>query len=110
MVRADKESPIAASNPLVPLVAPHIDTSADIAIQVSCNEVCYSGLLFGDAFPNSEAFVINSQKQPTTLVTFATTFDRNAGPFRLFGSNTRPLEALFRDLCDEVNRLRLGST
>jgi hypothetical protein len=58
MVRADKESPIAASNPLVPLVAPHIDTSADIAIQVSCNEVCYSGLLFGDAFPNSEAFVI----------------------------------------------------
>lgn len=83
---------IAGSNPLALLLSPDINTKLDVTIQVSSNQVCYSGSLYGDAFPNSEAFVINSQNQATMLVTFATPHGPNLGPlFYLPGNGNRPM-------------------
>jgi len=81
----------AGSNPLQPL-APDIDTKLDISATNSPQQACYSGQMSGDAFPYSEAFVNNSSAASTTLVTFATPFDRNwAGPLLLFGDFNRDM-------------------
>lgn len=88
---------IAGANPLVP-GAPDINTKLDLTGASSSGQACYSGHLFGDAFPDSEVFVINSQKQPTMLQTFATTADRNLGVFLLIGDNNRGMGS-FSGVC-----------
>jgi len=80
----------AGSNPLVP-GAFDIDTKLDMSGQVISGQVCLSGHLYGDAFPNAEVFVVNSQEQATMLLTFTTPYDRNKGPWLLFGNNTRDM-------------------
>ena len=70
---------LAASNPLFP-GSPDIDTNLDISTQTNPGDACYTGHLFGGAFPNSEVFVVNSQKQAQMLITFQTTGDPNSGP------------------------------
>src|SRR5271166_3581791 len=81
----------AGANPLVP-GAPDIDTKLDIAAQVKSGQVCYSGHLYGDAFPNAEVFVVNSHDQATMLQTFATTGGQNTGPVHLLpGNNNRDM-------------------
>jgi len=81
----------AGSNPLVP-GAPDINTKLDMSGQTKSGQVCLSGHLYGDAFPNAEVFIVNSQEQPTMLLTFATPYDRNLeGPARLFGNNNRDM-------------------
>jgi hypothetical protein len=88
----------AGANPLVP-GSPDIDTKLDMSGQVNSQQVCYSGHLYGDAFPNAEAFVINSHMQALMLLTFATDADRNIGPFtRLPGSGTIDMGS-FSNLC-----------
>lgn len=78
---------IAGKNPLtVPQAfTPKIVTKLDITatLQASSGQVCFSGPLYGTAFPDSEVFVVNSQKQATMLKTWATTLGRNIGPFTL---------------------------
>ena len=81
---------MAASNPLDP-IAPDIDVKLDISVQVKPGQACYSGHLYGDAFPNAEVFVVNSHDQATMLNTFTTAGGRNSGPFRLFGNNNRDM-------------------
>jgi hypothetical protein len=88
---------IDGTNPLVP-PAPAIVTSMSVEVQVTPGQVCYSGNLKGNAFPNSEAFVINSLKQASTFHTFSTTYSRNGGPFELFGSNNRDM-GTFSNVC-----------
>ena len=89
---------IAGSNPLV-LGAPDIDTKLNLSARFSSGRVCLSGNLYGDAFPDSEAFIINPENQATTLVRFATTADRNLGPIKLLpGDNNRSMGS-FSGLC-----------
>jgi hypothetical protein len=81
---------VAGPNPLV-FGAPDIDTKLDVRGQFGAAQTCYSGHLYGNAFPNSEAFVINSQKEAKSLITFATTEGRNLGPFTLYGNKNRDM-------------------
>ena len=54
----------------------------------------FEGILHGDAFPNTEVFVVNSKDQATMLDTFTTDGGRNSGPiFNLPGNNDRPMGA-----------------
>ena len=89
---------LAASNPLFP-GSPDIDTKLDVSVQMNSDMAYYSGYLFGDAFPDSEAFIINSQKQPLSLITFHTTGDPNTGPIHfLSGNNNRDMGS-FKSKC-----------
>jgi len=69
----------AGSNPLVP-GSPAINTKLDFTPVWNSGQICYSGHLYGDAFPNAEDFVVNSQGQATMLLTFTTQGDPNTGP------------------------------
>jgi hypothetical protein len=90
---------MAGSNPLVPFgVAPDIDTKLDITGRSGVGQICYSGHLYGDAFPNSEVFIVNSQHQATMLITFSTPLDRNFGPFTLYGSGNANM-GIFASTC-----------
>ena len=88
---------LAGSNPLV-VPSPDIDTDLDVVLTEQSGQVCYSGHLYGDAFPNTEVFVINSKGQRTTILNFATTFDRNLGPDLLLGNNNRDMGS-FSNVC-----------
>ena len=89
---------LAGSNPLV-LGAPDIDTKLDIADLITSQQGCYAGHLYGDAFPNTEVFVVNSQKQPMMLIAFATDADRNIGPVSLLPGNNNREMGMFSDKC-----------
>jgi hypothetical protein len=73
---------LAGSDPLVPL-APNIDTYLNITGSETTGQVCFSGQVSGDAFPDTEVFVINSHGQAATLLNFATSYDGTAGPWTL---------------------------
>lgn len=88
---------LSGADPLVPL-APNIDNYLSIIGSATTEQVCYSGQLSGDAFPNTEIFVINSKGQATTLLTFATTYDRELGPWTLL-SPTIVAMGSFSDIC-----------
>ena len=88
---------IAGSNPLV-FGAPDIDTKLNVNGQFGGAQSCYSGHLYGDAFPNSEAFLVNSQKEAEALITFGTTEDRNLGPFTLYGNRNKDM-GVFAGVC-----------
>ena len=54
------------ANPLVfpQSLSPNIKTNLSITYQDSTpGQVCYSGSMYGNQFPNSEAFVVNSKSQ-----------------------------------------------
>jgi hypothetical protein len=85
------------ADPLVPL-APNIDMNLFITSSVTNGQVCYSGNLIGDAFPDTEVFVVNSEGQATTLMTYATTDGPNSGPWTLW--NPIPLSlGSFSNVC-----------
>jgi hypothetical protein len=81
----------AGSNPLYP-GSPDINTKFDFTPAWSSGQICYSGHLYGDAFPDAEVFEINSQNQATMLLTFATQGTPNGGPIEyLPGDNSRDM-------------------
>jgi len=85
------------SNPLA--LAPKIVTQMDISSKVGNGQVCYSGKVYGDQFPNAESFVINSQSQPVMLDEFSTPFSPNLGPFALLNPiNLLPM-GTFSNIC-----------
>jgi len=86
------------SNPLVRL-APDIDTKVDIRTQVNSGIACYSGHLYGDAFPDAEVFVLNSLNQPTMLITFATQGTPNLGPVLLLPGDNNDDMGSFSSVC-----------
>ena len=78
--------------------APSLDNYLSITGSATTEQVCYSGQLSGDAFPNTEIFVVNSKCQATTLFTFASTYDRELGPWTLL-SPTIVAMGSFSDIC-----------
>ncbi len=82
----------AGSNPLVPYpLSPDIDTKLDFTPVLSSGQICYSGHLYGDAFPDAEVFEVNSRGLATMLLEFTTTYGPNQGPFSLIGNNNRDM-------------------
>ena len=60
---------------------------------------CYSGHLYGDAFPDAEVFVLNSLNQPTMLITFATQGTPNLGPVLLLPGDNNDDMGSFSSVC-----------
>jgi len=85
------------ADPLVPL-APDIDDELVITGRATPGQVCYSGWLSGDGFPNTEVFIVNSKGQAETLLTYATTSSRNAGPWTLLSPITINMGS-FSNIC-----------
>jgi len=85
------------SNPLA--IAPSIVTQMDISGKTGNGQVCYSGKVYGDAFPNAESFLLNSQSQAVVLDDFSTSLDRNWGPLVLLNPiNIIPMGS-FSNIC-----------
>jgi hypothetical protein len=81
---------IAAANPLV--LSADIDVKLDVSIQVSGSQACYNGRVYGDAFPNVEAFVVNQNEEATMLNEFATSDGQHTGPYLFLpGNHNRPM-------------------
>jgi hypothetical protein len=90
---------MAGANPLVPF-APNIDTKLDLYGNVSSPAyTCYSGHLYGDAFPNAEIFMVNSSRQATMLHTFETEGDANTGPAEYLPNNNNRDMGSFSSVC-----------
>jgi len=88
----------AGANPLDPF-APDIDTKLDISAQTVGGQACYSGHLYGDAFPNAEVFVVNSHDQAVMLQTFTTTGGQNTGPIHFLPFNNNRDMGSFSNKC-----------
>ena len=93
------EVDIAAANPLVPF-APNIDATLDVyGGGASGGELCLSGDLSGDAFPDAEVFTRSLSGNATWLVQFATGGGQQNGPsLFLPGLNTLPMGS-FQNVC-----------
>ncbi len=89
----------AGANPLVPFIAPDIVTKLDITGQLNSAQACYSGKLVGNAFPNAEVFIVNSQQQAKMLLTFNTGSGPNVGPLTLYDPNTNQNMNSFPQTC-----------
>jgi hypothetical protein len=87
----------AGSNPLYP-GSPDINTKLNFTPVLRSGQICYWGHLYGDAFPNSEVFAVNSGALGTMLLTFTTSGDPNFGPTLLIGNNNREMGS-FADQC-----------
>jgi uncharacterized protein YjdB len=90
----------AGANPLIipQSLSPDIDTKLDFTPVWNAGQICYLGHLYGDQFPDSEVFVINSQNQSTMLLTFATSYGPNIGPFQLIGNGSADMGS-FTQVC-----------
>jgi hypothetical protein len=70
-------------NPLIfpQSLSPNIKTNIDLTYQSTASQICFSGSLYGTQFPDTEAFIVNSQNQANMLLTFATPGGPNSGPW-----------------------------
>jgi hypothetical protein len=94
----------AGANPLIipQSLSPDIDTRLDFlgsVFAVPVGQVCYSGSLYGDQFPDAEVFVVNSQMQPAMLHTFTTPGGPNTGPIKYLPGDGINNMGLFSDVC-----------
>jgi hypothetical protein len=90
------------ANPLVfpQSLSPNIKTNLSITYQDSTpGQVCYSGSMYGNQFPNSEAFVVNSKSQATMLITFTTPGGPNAGPIQYLPLDGTSNMGSFSNIC-----------
>lgn len=76
---------VAGGNPLVPVVAPDIDTFVDFHARFVNGSLAVSGTIRGDAFPNAEVLLLDDMLQPLVLFDFHTSGGRQTGPLSLFG-------------------------
>jgi hypothetical protein len=89
---------ISGSNPLVPL-SPPIQTNLDLTDQETASQVCYSGSLYGNQFPDAEVFVLNSQGQSKMLLTFTTPGSPTSGQLKLIGNDGTGNMGSFSNVC-----------
>jgi hypothetical protein len=91
----------AGANPMVPLVAPDIDTFVDFQAVFRSSTVEFFGKVRGDSFPNAEIIVYDQCLTPALIFYFRTTGGRNTGPItRLMGSGKNNTIGSFRTLVD----------
>jgi hypothetical protein len=94
----------AGANPLIfpQLLSPEIDTRLDLIGSVDAapsGQICYYGNLYGDQFPNAEVFVVNSENQPTMLLTFTTPGGPNSGPIQYLPGDGIDNMGMFSHVC-----------
>jgi len=78
----------AGANPMVPVVAPAIDTDVDLRADWAGNGLHLQGVVRGDNFPNAEVFVLDARATGCLLFDGRTTGGRETGPMtRLAGSH-----------------------
>ncbi len=92
----------AGSNPLVPIVAPDIDTFVDLQVTFGI-DTQYNGTVRGDGFPNAEVFVVDPEGKEVLLFDFRTGGGRQTGPAALFGDHSRNILGTFA-----VNSVKIG--
>lgn len=85
----------AGANPLVPVVAPDIDTFVDLEVAFGAAGLSVSGRVRGDAFPNAESILLDSALQGALLFDFHTKGGRTTGPASLFGAHADQLLGRF---------------
>ena len=78
---------------------PDIDIHLDLSATVKGSQVCYSGNLTGDQFPDVEVFVVNRENQATMLDTFATSGGRQTGPYLYLPGKGRGPMGTFSNVC-----------
>jgi hypothetical protein len=84
------------ANPLVPIVAPAIDTYIDFKASFGRGGNTYAGTVRGDNFPNAEVFVVEPSGRQVLLFDFRTAGGKNTGPFtRLFGGHASQVLGTF---------------
>jgi hypothetical protein len=77
----------AGANPLVPIVAPDIDTFLDFTAAFTEAAISVSGKVRGDTFPNAEIVLLDESLQGTLLFDYRTSGGRETGPLSLFGDH-----------------------
>jgi hypothetical protein len=90
------------ANPLIfpQSLSPNIKTNLNLMYEDSTpGQVCYSGSMYGNQFPDSEAFVVNSKSQATKLITFATPGSPNAGPIQYLPQDGTSNMGSFSNIC-----------
>ena len=86
----------AGSNPMVPVVAPDIDTFVDFRADWIGTSLKIQGSIRGDDFPNAEIFLLDRKGQGCLLFDGRTTGGKNTGPItRLVGSHESVLIGRF---------------
>jgi RHS repeat-associated protein len=89
---------VSGSNP-IPKISADIDVHLDMSLKMQGSQVCYSGTLTGDQFPDVEVFVINRENQATMLDTFATSGGRQTGPYLYLPGNGHGPMGTFSNVC-----------
>jgi hypothetical protein len=78
----------AGANPMVPVIAPDIDTYLDFRADWVGTNLRFQGTVRGDSFPNAEVFVLDARSTGCLLFDGRTSGGRNSGPVtRLSGSH-----------------------
>ncbi len=73
----------AGSNPLIPLIAPDIDTHLRVTYDSNGRSLTLAGSVSGDIFPNAEVFVSDRAGNREMLGTFQTPLQELQGPVSL---------------------------
>jgi hypothetical protein len=97
------------SDPLVPLVAPDVDTDVVLTAFLKDENLFVAGTVIGDAFPSTEVFLRDNKRTGHPLMYYATPYGVS-GTIRLMGAGTRTL-GNFKEgiMLDEKARF-VGST
>jgi hypothetical protein len=78
----------AGANPMIPIVAPDIDTFVDVRVEWIGSSLRAQGTVRGDDFPNAEVFLMDVNGTGCLLFDGRTTGGQNTGPMtRLVGSH-----------------------
>jgi uncharacterized membrane protein YgcG len=86
----------AGANPMIPVVAPDIDTFVDLRVEWIASSIRVQGTLRGDDFPNAEVFLLDRKGIGCLLFDGRTTGGRNTGPMtRLAGGHESHLIGRF---------------
>jgi hypothetical protein len=81
----------AGANPLVPIVAPDIDTFLDFTAAFTESAISVSGQVRGDTFPNAEIVLLDESLQGALLFDYRTSGGRETGPLSLFGDHAEEI-------------------
>lgn len=85
----------AGSNPLIPIIAPDIDTFVDLKVNFFGTYNRYEGNVRGDSFPNAEVFIDEPDGKKILLFDFRTAGGRDTGPSALFGNHSGDILGTF---------------
>lgn len=75
------------------------DVHLNMSLNVQGSQLCYTGTLTGDQFPDVEVFVVNRENQAQMLEQFATSGGQHTGPYRYLPGNGDGPMGSFSNVC-----------